>query len=273
MRTLYERNISPEMMKYGYWAQQTKKRTLLASPHGHTFYEFVLVLEGNCIESVNGITLNLNEGELGVILPGDEHFFISQSDDADLLVLSVVSEEVETFSAAYGDELLKAFGQRQVFKLDTSVRIALLDGYNRLFFCGDNDKLTYYRLLMGVFAQGVLGSFYNSTKDMPQSFADAIAGAKNFSVMAGGVEALEKLSGYSRPHFIRLMKKHFGKTPQQYITDLRMEVAVSLLLGSELSVDEIALKIGYQSRAHFEQNFKKRYNTTPRDMRKNKGVL
>lgn len=55
-----------------------------------------------------------------------------------------------------------------------------------------------------------------------------------------------------------------------YLNNIRLEKAKSLLLESKNTVIEIALMVGYSSKTHFFQMFKKKFGVTPTEFRRNK---
>ncbi|GAB3106827.1 helix-turn-helix domain-containing protein [Aestuariicella hydrocarbonica] len=67
--------------------------------------------------------------------------------------------------------------------------------------------------------------------------------------------------------FNRRFKNATGKTPLQYLQEIRIDMAKDLLQTSNLSVSEIAYKVGYQDMGHFSSLFKKLLTTTPSDYR------
>lgn len=58
-------------------------------------------------------------------------------------------------------------------------------------------------------------------------------------------------------------KELFGQTIRQFVIELRMEEAKSLIIKNTETVNEIAFKVGYKSVSHFIQTFKKHFGTTP----------
>ena len=63
--------------------------------------------------------------------------------------------------------------------------------------------------------------------------------------------------------FIRRFKGYTGKTPKEYQIACRMERATALLLGSDLSLSEIAARCGFASHSFFAKTFKRLYGITP----------
>ena len=60
-----------------------------------------------------------------------------------------------------------------------------------------------------------------------------------------------------------------GKGFREYLTELRLTDAASLLRYSELSVTEIAYSVGFCESNYFSNVFKKQYGISPKDYRKN----
>ncbi|GLS26945.1 GlxA family transcriptional regulator [Marinibactrum halimedae] len=67
--------------------------------------------------------------------------------------------------------------------------------------------------------------------------------------------------------FNRRFKNATGKSPLQYLQEVRMETARDLLKTSNLSISEIAYKVGYSDMGHFTGLFKKLMATTPSEYR------
>jgi AraC-like DNA-binding protein len=63
--------------------------------------------------------------------------------------------------------------------------------------------------------------------------------------------------------FTRRFKGYTGKTPKEYQINCRMERATALLLGSDLSLSEIAARCGFASHSFFTKTFKRLYGITP----------
>ncbi len=68
--------------------------------------------------------------------------------------------------------------------------------------------------------------------------------------------------------FINNFKAYYGKTPLEYIINLRINVAQSLLENDSLSISEISTLVGYDNNMYFCKLFKQRIGITPSDYRK-----
>jgi len=66
----------------------------------------------------------------------------------------------------------------------------------------------------------------------------------------------------------RIAQKRYGKTLLQVIMDKRIQTAERLLVTTDMTVDKIAVAVGFNSSASFYREFTKRYATTPAEYRK-----
>lgn len=73
--------------------------------------------------------------------------------------------------------------------------------------------------------------------------------------------------GYHRTHLTKLFKREMGLTPVAYLQQLRIERARSLL-AEPLSVEEVALSVGYSDPLYFSKSFKKMTGHTPSEYRR-----
>ncbi len=68
--------------------------------------------------------------------------------------------------------------------------------------------------------------------------------------------------------FNRRFKQATGRTPSEYLHQVRIGTAKDLLKESNLSIAEISFKVGYSDSAYFASLFKKQVSLTPRQYRK-----
>lgn len=73
----------------------------------------------------------------------------------------------------------------------------------------------------------------------------------------------------SRSYMSTEFNKFYGKSIRQYITELRIEDAKSLLVNSKLSVTEIAYSVGFTDSNYFSSIFKKAVGLSPLAYRRN----
>ena len=74
----------------------------------------------------------------------------------------------------------------------------------------------------------------------------------------------------SKPYISKYIKEKSGITFGEMVKKIRMKKAKSLLKGSNMTVENIALSVGYQNVEHLNRLFKKAYNMTPIQFRNEK---
>ena len=86
---------------------------------------------------------------------------------------------------------------------------------------------------------------------------------------------LDKIAGkamVSKFHFIRVFKKYYGRTPNQYLQEVRIEKAKKLLQKRK-TIDEACYAIGFTSKTSFISLFKKMTGQTPLTYQNKKAIL
>jgi transcriptional regulator GlxA family with amidase domain len=82
------------------------------------------------------------------------------------------------------------------------------------------------------------------------------------------IHTLAQQFSMSTRNFNRRFKEATGKTPLQYIQEIKINTASDLLQSSNLTIGDIADKVGYTDMSHFTQLFRKKRHLTPREYRK-----
>ena len=82
------------------------------------------------------------------------------------------------------------------------------------------------------------------------------------------VSELAEISQMSKYHFIRKFKSIYSETPYGYITRVKVNKAKSFLITSNLPVDEISIKVGFNDTVTFIRSFKNFTGVTPNNFRK-----
>lgn len=77
------------------------------------------------------------------------------------------------------------------------------------------------------------------------------------------VPQLAALSGFSRPAFARNFQQALGQSPIRYLTEWRMTLARDYLCMDELSITEIAQRVGYGTPNAFAATFQRHHGHPP----------
>ena len=81
------------------------------------------------------------------------------------------------------------------------------------------------------------------------------------------VASLASEAAMSRSAFAARFRELLGLPVMRYLTELRMQLAVSLLHRRDQNVADVALAVGYESDASFSRTFKRHLGSTPHQVR------
>lgn len=84
------------------------------------------------------------------------------------------------------------------------------------------------------------------------------------------LEDLSEKFYLSKPYLSKYIKEKSGMTFGDLVKKIRMKKARAMLKSSNMTVENIALSVGYQNVEHFNRLFKKAYNITPVQFRNQK---
>lgn len=79
------------------------------------------------------------------------------------------------------------------------------------------------------------------------------------------IEDMAKQACLSSFHFIRLFKAVYDLTPHRYLSQKRLEKAMSLLLRGNRSITDVCFEVGFKSLSSFSWLFKQRYGLYPEE--------
>jgi AraC family transcriptional regulator, melibiose operon regulatory protein len=85
---------------------------------------------------------------------------------------------------------------------------------------------------------------------------------------AVSLENIAKAGLLSKSECCRYFKSILGLSPMQYVNYYRIEKSLSLLQHTDLSVTEVAYKVGFNGSSYYIEQFKKSMHTTPKSYQK-----
>ncbi|WP_105617715.1 AraC family transcriptional regulator [Vallitalea okinawensis] len=82
------------------------------------------------------------------------------------------------------------------------------------------------------------------------------------------LESISEHAHMSKYHFCRMFKQMTGHTVSHYINSVRIQEADRLLITTDLSIGEIAFKVGFRDTSYFSRIYKQIKNISPTEKRK-----
>ncbi|MCT2406078.1 substrate-binding domain-containing protein [Chryseobacterium antibioticum] len=140
----------------------------------------------------------------------------------------------------------------------------LMQSLKSLLF--NREKLRYYYT-------NNINQVSNGTKpfgDLEQQFVSNLNTyiSENLDNATFSVENLAESMHVSRVQLYRKVKAIFNENVSDYINNFRLEQSKIMLLGTKLTISEIAYKNGFSSPNYFSTVFKNKYGTSPNTFRK-----
>lgn len=233
------------------------------SEHSHAYHQLIFVISGSMRAICGQEVWNVGPGQVHVqppcmahALASDGYFQLGVDIHADSAVrglASLLSDYVQQPTVIDCPEVLPdieelidkcALGNRisvaRVISLLDTVVIKCLEAHTRTGTERFDAKLSHYVNL-----------------HLAEKFTlEEVAGAFHMSV----------------PHLERLARKHFNSSVIELRNQRRLTLSKTLLISTQLSIAEIAERVGYPDPAHFSSFFKKRMRMAPSRYRQTGGM-
>lgn len=253
-----------------YIFQYVKNRKLTDVYHSHDFYEIIYFFQGNATQLVNGRKRSLGSNSVMLMRPHDRHCFLSQSEDAVVVSLSVQSDEFELLSGTYNADITSKIingTEPKIYAISYLLPYTSID-FEKIVL---DEKEHELKFLLFCFLKSYTDCV-EERNSVPKALAYAINEMKKTENLHVGIKAFTEISNYSQSHLSRLIKKYFNMSLKQYINELRLKRAYNCIVFTQRSFEDIADELGFASYSHFNKIFKARFYTTPGTLRKEKGI-
>ena len=245
----------------------TEGKNRKARLHDHEFFEVFLSL-GDIVHYINGQSFELCRGTLVFIKPSDIHAIGFNKDPQSSIINLIFKKEV---LKGFADFLGISYYLCENLKCNTVIlnEMETVACEKKLRNLVQNDTNDMF-LVKTVLFELLIKFFYteNYEYSFPEWFENMCREMKkpmNFSL---GINRMCEICGYSREYIARCMRKYINTTPTEYINDLKLSYAASMLINSDKSITDICLDAGFFSTSWFNKLFLKKYTFSPTEFRK-----
>ena len=247
--------------------------------HYHPEYELTLITKGSGKRLVGDSHENFEAGDLVLIGPGLPHTWVSNR---------VRKNSSSAVVIQFSEEFISSFLQHSEF---ADISKLLAGAVNGLYFSNKSSKKIAEEIKLLPAKKGVEKitallivlqqlSMKNPSK-LASTFFNSVKGLENEKRVNRVCQyvqkqAREKISlkkaadmiHLSETAFCKFFKRATGKTFSDYVNDIRIGLACSLLTESDKTINEIAYACGFESLTYFNRVFLKKKNARPREFRK-----
>lgn len=232
------------------------------SLHDHDFFELFWVQNGTVRHHLPDGTKNLNEGSVIFLRPGHSHALQGKGEHALVVSLCIHPQTIKALAKRHPSlkgHLFWSTGGPVQRHRDIRQLAALNHAAVQLERSA-HDTLAAEAFLLPLCADLTAEAYPETTPDW---LANACIAAKDPQVFRDGAAGLVKLTGKAHPHISRMMRKHFGETPSDYINRIRMAHAARALTTDSDPVAQIAQDCGIPNMSHFHKLFRAAHGLTP----------
>ncbi|MCK0096185.1 AraC family transcriptional regulator [Yoonia sp. F2084L] len=236
----------------------TRPRSL----HDHDFFELFWILNGRVRHHLAEQTETLQEGDIVFLRPGQTHALQGRGDQALVVSLCIHPATIKSLAKRHPSVQGHLFWSKGG-PVTTHRDIRQLAALNHAAVQLENsacDTLAAEAFLLPLCADLTAQSFGS---DIPPWLAQACTAAKSIEVFRAGSAGLVSVAGKAHPHVSRMMRKHFGLTPSDYVNQIRMQHAARALTTDNEAISEIAADCGIPNMSHFHKLFRAAYGLTP----------
>ncbi len=246
-------------------------------PPGYTYdqkipneYHLHFVLSGKGIITMNGKTYHIKKGNIFLITKGIAiNYYADMEDPWEYMWVTIDGEKAADYLSYAG------------FNTDTPVITSTIP------------TATYQPVIEKILDANTLtlsneirrvGYLYDLLSTMIEAQSSAIGDKRYYYSNETYVEhALQYISlnysknikvndiandiGINRSYFTSIFKKVIHISPQEYLMNYRFQKAAELIKSTNLSIQEISNRVGYENPYNFSKMFKSFYGTSPKNYR------
>lgn len=267
-----------------HFAPLEKLKSTLPYPHRHDFYHIVWVVDGHGHHIIDSVRYEVRPNTLFFMAPGQIHDFVL-SDDAtgftinfspEFFAFKMHSRQSLTEIPIYDFENLNS--ALYINEASAQTLRAIMDGIIEEYTSeerGYEDVIwSYLRIFLmkvsRMAAPDPTADLSTRSQLLARRFKSALE--KNFNTMDETADYARLLRVTERA-LNEATRQALGYTAAQLIRERVMLEAKRLLLHSEISVAEIAERLGFDDPAYFSRCFKKHTSRSPIEFRQSLAVL
>lgn len=248
--------------------------------HWHTELQFLVVVQGKGVFTVNKIKYHLTENQGLFINSGCLHCVNPDSNsDCTYLSLNIAPNFFAPLDSIIQTKYLQPFFHSQkhssiVFSSELSWQRHVLDSLQQMFHVLDRKEYGYEIELYSL-SQSILSavihhssvqisdaSYGNYKEDL--HIKDMIQYIEKNYMKKITLEILAREGNVSKSECCRIFKRTIDMTPIEYLITHRINESIKLLRKTDMSIMDISLEVGFGSVSYFIEKFKKQIGYSPK---------
>ena len=249
----------------------------------HEYLEICYIMTGKGRQKIDGEIYDVQEGDLFVINAGTFHQTLMAPDKEPFVEFFIGLTDLHFPGMPENTVQLK---NGPVFHLQGDLKLKIAKLCVAMVAEKDNQRFGKY-YMMKTYAMQILLLILRELEE-PETAEQQVRQCSFESVNRKHV--VEKIIDYFEDHYAdkisldqiaenmylspfyisRIFKAETGDTPIRYLINVRLEHAWEILKEQkELSIQEVAARVGYEDAYHFSKLFKKKFGISPSGVKKN----
>jgi len=257
--------------------------------HSHHYFQLAYVLEGNGIHMINKNNFEFSPGDVFLLVPGDQHSFVAEpapkiclidftkslfsKSNRDLDDISDLSEAFKRLEYIFHN--LHGVTGKIVREQDRTIFNSLIQ---QLISEHENDlpfgkviTQNIIFLLLNLIARNIQQNLYDySIHSDSKNKTHNITAYIQHNIYDRNAIKIENVAahfGLSEGHLSRYFRQQSGSTIKEYITRYKMEIIMTRLKYSDLTISEIAYELNFTDESHLNKVFKNTCGKTAKQFR------
>jgi len=230
-------------------------------------YQIIYITEGRGVFETKKKSYAIKKGSFIILRKGEWHRFRPLEEFG-------WTENYIGFDGELADFFLqKQEVLRNIEVLEFGEQEVLIDTFYKIFDLVNNEGPCFQQIASGLIIKllGYILSLENQ-KNFAKNDIEKCIREIRFYIRAHveedfNFEKLAQKYDVSCSHLRKMFKQYVGKSPHQYYLDMKISKAKELISNTEMSIKEIAYKLGFESIHYFSRLFKSKVGVPPSALR------
>lgn len=245
--------------------------------HWHEYLQIFYIVNGEGFIRCNSETFTVHIGDVVIVNSREMHYIESTHDDFRFYLFRIdlpflFSNQVDLCQTKYLaplSENLILFKNliRGNEEIVNCIKIIIQEYFNKDIGYELAVKANIYNLvvilLRNCIDKYVTPRYMNHKINTGKRFNDVFVYIEDNYNKDISTSELSDIAHISTYYFCRIFKQTTGKTPTEYINEVRLRKSIELMKKETMNITEIAIESGFNDANYFSRLFKKKYGVSP----------
>lgn len=238
--------------------------------HKHTHYELQYIIKGRGQHIINGNSFNYEKGDVFIVPPQDDHFFIFQQRSAICII---------KFNEGYFENFLKDRDFKQLLanlsaprrKISPSEECRKNVGELMRLIMTTYKKASVYQDVITKNALGLILALMSEDVDtvLIKPKDEKIQAVLNYidkhikekSLLS--IQTMASSFNINKTYFNQYFKKATGRSYKKYVQEYTLNLIAQQLVYQDKTLSQLAFEFGFSDESHLSRAFKAHFRQTP----------